>query len=88
MVFAALLAIIGGALLVRAIVGPIRKSISYFERISEGKLTDDIDITGRDETGLLLCNLATMQGTVKAMLDEIGTASRAIDVRCKLLERR
>ena len=86
LVFAVLLAIIGGALLVRAIVGPIRKSISYFERISEGKLTDDIDITGRDETGLLLCNLATMQGTVKAMLDEIGTASRAIDVRCKLLE--
>ncbi len=86
LVFAMLLAIIGGALVVRAIVDPIRKAIGYFERISEGKLTDDIDITGRDETGLLLCNLATMQGTVKAMLDEIGTASRAIDVRCKLLE--
>jgi methyl-accepting chemotaxis protein len=86
LVFAMLLAIIGGALLVRAIVDPIRKAIGYFERISEGKLTDDVDITGRDETGLLLCNLATMQGTVKAMLDEIGTASRAIDVRCKLLE--
>ena len=86
LVFAVLLAIIGGALLVRAIVDPIRKAIGYFERISEGKLTDDVDITGRDETGLLLCHLATMQGTVKAMLDEIGTASRAIDVRCKLLE--
>jgi aerotaxis receptor len=86
LVFAMLLAIIGGALLVRAIVDPIRKAIGYFERISEGKLTDDVDITGRDETGLLLCNLATMQGTVKAMLDEIGTASRAIDTRCKLLE--
>jgi len=86
LVFALLLALIGGGLLVNAIVGPIRKAIGHFERISEGKLTDDIDIGGRDETGLLLCNLATMQGTVKAMLDEIGTASRAIDTRCKLLE--
>jgi aerotaxis receptor len=49
-------------------------------------MTDDIEVDGRDETGLLLCNLATMQGTVKAMLDEITSASRAIDARAKLLE--
>ncbi|MDP3438542.1 MAG: HAMP domain-containing methyl-accepting chemotaxis protein, partial [Azonexus sp.] len=83
---AILLALIGGSLLAKTIVSPIRKAMAHFDRISEGKLTDDIDVSGRDEPGLLLCNLAAMQGTVKAMLDEISTASRAIDTRCKTLE--
>ena len=81
-----LFGLIGGHLLINAITQPIRKAIAYFERIAEGKMTDDIEVDGRDETGLLLCNLATMQGTVKAMLDEITSASRVIDARAKLLE--
>ena len=85
-VAAALIAAIGGALLVSAIVKPLRQTIHYFDRIAEGKLTDDIDIGGRDEPGLLMCNLAIMQGTLKAMLDEINTASFAIDRRCCHLE--
>ena len=83
---AILIAIAAGALLVSSIVGSIRKAIGHFSAIAEGRLTDDIDVGGRDETGVLLCNLATMQGTLKAMLDDIGSASRAIDARCKLLE--
>jgi aerotaxis receptor len=86
LIFALLVALIGGGLLVTAIIGPVRKAVAHFERIAEGKLADDIDISGRDETGLLLCNLATMQGTLKAMLDEISTASRAIDARSRVLE--
>lgn len=86
LVFALLFGLIGGALLVAAIVKPIQKTIAHFEQIAEGRMTDDIDITGRDETGLLLCNLATMQGTVKAMLDEINSVSRTIDARCLVLE--
>ena len=85
-VAAVLIATIGGTLLVSAIVTPLRKTIQHFDRIAEGKLTDEIDIDGRDEPGLLMCNLATMQGTIKAMLDEINTASQAIDQRCRLLE--
>jgi aerotaxis receptor len=87
LIFVVLLGLIGGKLVINAITSPIRKAIAYFERIAEGKMTDDIEIDGRDETGLLLCNLATMQGTVKAMLDEITAASRAIDLRSKQLER-
>ena len=70
---------IGGWLLIRSITTPLHRAIGHFERISEGKLTDDIDIEGRDETGLLLCNLATMQASLKAMLDNINAASQAID---------
>jgi aerotaxis receptor len=86
MVFAMVLALIGGALLVAAITRPLRKAATHFEHISAGQLTDDIDVSGRDECGVLLCNLATMQGTLKVMLDEIGTASHAIDVHGKELE--
>ena len=83
---ALLLGGIGGWLLIRSITNPLHRAIGHFERISEGKLTDDIDIEGRDETGLLLCNLATMQASLKAMLDNINAASQAIDTRCKQLE--
>lgn len=83
---AVLIAVVGGMLLVSAIVKPLRQVIAHFERIAEGKLTDDIDVSGRDETGLLMCNLGIMQGTIKAMLDEISTASRAIEQRSRLLE--
>ncbi len=86
LIFAVLVALIGGGLLVAAIVNPIRRAIEHFDQISEGKLNEEINISGRDETGLLLCNLATMQGTLKAMLDEISTASHAIDARCNQLE--
>ncbi|WP_371324218.1 methyl-accepting chemotaxis protein [Dechloromonas sp. ZY10] len=77
---------IAGTLVSRSVVGSVRTAIGHFERISEGDLTENIDISGRDETGLLLCNLATMQATLKAMLDEISTASRSIDQRCDQLE--
>ncbi len=85
-VAALLIAGIAGMMLVSAIVAPLRRAMQHFDRIAEGRLTDDIDINGRDEPGLLMCNLATMQGTIKAMLDEINSASQAIDQRCRLLE--
>lgn len=86
LLLAAVVAVVGGALLVSAIVKPLRRAISHFEHIAEGRLTEEIDISGRDEAGRLMCNLATMQGTLKAMLDEVSTASRAIEQRSHLLE--
>jgi aerotaxis receptor len=86
LVAALLLAIGGGSWLVAAIVGPLRKANLHFEAIAEGRLTEDVDIGGRDETGLLLCNLATMQGALKAVLDEINGAAKAIDTCSHELE--
>ncbi len=80
------LAVVGGWLLVRAIVNPMRQAIDTFKLIAEGDLTSDIDISRRDEAGLLLCQLATMQATLKAMLDQIQEASRQMDQRCSQLE--
>lgn len=84
---ALLIALVGGYLLIQAIVGPLRKALGHFENIAEGKLTEHIDISGRDETGILLCNLGMMQAHLRAMLDQIISASRAIDSKSQLLER-
>lgn len=77
--FAALfLVVIGGIAFTRGVVGPIRRVINYFSAIAEGRLTETIDISGRDEPGILMCGLAEMQVHLKVMLDEIAAASRAI----------
>ena len=68
-------------LLLRAIINPMRQAMYYFDRISQGNLTDEINISGRDEAGCLLVSLATMQVHLKVMLDEIMAASCAIDQR-------
>ncbi len=83
---ALLLATLGGYLLIQAIVVPLRKALNHFEQIAEGKLTEDIDVSGRDETGILLCNLGAMQAHLKAMMDEISAVSRDIESRSRQLE--
>jgi methyl-accepting chemotaxis protein len=76
---ALLLVIVAGGMLVRAILSPMRKAMAHFERMSEGILTDEIDISGRDETGQLLCALAAMQVNLKVLLDQIRLVSVALD---------
>ena len=83
---ALLITLVGGSMLVNAIMNPIRRTMEHFEHMAEGNLTDEIDVSGRDETGVLMCNLAIMQGTLKAMLDDITAASRQIDRGCKQLD--
>jgi len=82
---ALLIALFSGMHFSRAIGGSLNRASKIFDQIAEGNLTNDIDISGRDETGLLLCQLGTMQAHLKAMLDDISTASKSIEVRGKEL---
>ena len=75
------LALGGGWLLIRSIIGPIRQSVNIFRRIAEGDLRGDIDISRRDELGRLLCQLATMQVRLKVMLDQIRNATAGVESR-------
>ncbi len=70
---------IAALLLLKAIVTPLQRAIAHFNRISQGNLTDEIDISGRDESGQVLTSLAAMQVHLKVMLDEIDTAASAIE---------
>ncbi|MBV5332432.1 methyl-accepting chemotaxis protein, partial [bacterium] len=72
---ALLLVAFAGYFLVRGIVTPLQGIIKHFERMAQGDLTDEIDISGRDEAGRVLTALATMQVHLKVILDQIVGAS-------------
>lgn len=71
-----------GVSMIRTLMRPIRSVIAHFDRIAQGDLTGEIDISGRDEAGMLLNGLATMQVHIKVMMDEIRAASVTIESRC------
>jgi aerotaxis receptor len=80
-----ILVAIASILLIRAIILPMRKAIGHFDRISQNVLTDEIDISGRDEAGQLMNSLAVMQVNLKVILDEIRLASLSLDRQCRHL---
>lgn len=82
---ALIIAVFSGMYFSRAIGGSLSQASTIFDQIAEGDLTHAIDISGRDETGLLLCQLGTMQAHLKAMLDDISAATKSIEVRGKEL---
>ncbi|MBI4754492.1 MAG: PAS domain-containing protein [Betaproteobacteria bacterium] len=77
----------GGWMLVRAVEAPIREAVRHFDRIAQGNLTAAIDVSGRDDTGRLLCHLAAMQVHLRAMLDEVAGISAAIDAQGERVDR-
>jgi len=84
-IVAILLVVVVGGLLVKAIITPMKKAIEHFDRISEGVLTDEIDTSGRDEPGQLLCALAAMQVHLKVILDEVRQVSLSLDAESRRL---
>lgn len=75
------IALFAGRYFSRAVGGPLSQAAKIFDQIAEGNLTHAIDISGRDEIGLLLCRLGTMQAHLKAMIDDISAASKSIETR-------
>lgn len=61
-----------------SIIRPIRRVIASFNRIAEGVLTDEHDLTRHDEFGELYNSLAVMQVNLKVMLDNIREATLAL----------
>ncbi|OIR17476.1 aerotaxis receptor [mine drainage metagenome] len=70
----------------RFVEKPLVGMEKQFEDVIEGNLTGDIDISGRDETGLLYCKLQIMQSQIQVMLDEMALASSIIMERSAELD--
>ena len=64
--------------IIRSITRPLQTVTDHFRRISEGVLTDTVDIHRQDEIGTLMCSLAVMQTNLKVMLDNINTSSKML----------
>ena len=68
---------------------PIQVVSCEFRNIMEGNLDTELDIGSRDEMGLLLCEIQTMQCYLRTMVDEIVTPlglmqSRITDMDAKV----
>ncbi len=70
-----LLASVIGFLLIRAIVGPLNRTIGYFGEIANGNLDNDIEVKTQDETGRVLEGLKQMQAKLKADITEATRAA-------------
>jgi aerotaxis receptor len=68
-----------GSMMIGSLMTPLKAAVQHFERISEGVLTDDVDISRHDEAGQLMCALAIMQVHLKVILDEVRHVSIALD---------
>ena len=67
------------ALLARAIVPSLRRAVAIASAIAAGRLDNIIAATGRSETGTLLRALATMQASIKGLMDR-QESSHALEI--------
>lgn len=54
-----------------------------FEKLMQGDLNEEIEITGRDELGVLLCGVQTMQSYLRTIVDEVVTPVGKMQKRIK-----
>ncbi|MEG2466737.1 MAG: PAS domain-containing methyl-accepting chemotaxis protein [Comamonas sp.] len=74
-----------GHMFIRGVVNPLNASIRRLNRIAQGDLQGDIDLSGTGESGQLNHAAAVMQLHLKVMLDEIALAARRIHRHCATL---
>lgn len=66
-----LLVTIAATLLIRSIMQPLNRAISHFKDIAQGNLNENIVVSGKDEIGQVLGELAVMQGKLKIVIGEL-----------------
>ena len=66
-----LLVTIAATLLIRSIMRPLNRAVGHFKDIARGNLTESIAVSGKDEIGQVLNELATMQDKLKAIIGEL-----------------
>jgi methyl-accepting chemotaxis protein len=61
----------------RSIIQPMNLAIDVAQKIAVGDLTADIQVTSKDETGLLLTAMKNMSDTLENLLSDTGVLVRA-----------
>ncbi|MBF0612279.1 MAG: HAMP domain-containing protein [Magnetococcales bacterium] len=70
-------AILAGWWLYHSVVPPLKKAVEFSRQLSSGDLTANIEVTGKDEMGVLAEALNTMSTSLRRTVGEIGeTADR------------
>lgn len=79
------LVLLFGWYFMRSIVHPLEMAIDNFDKMAEGDLTGEVQLTGAGETGHLIRSSATMQMHLKVVMDELLLMSEHIDQHCLAL---
>ncbi|NAO25911.1 methyl-accepting chemotaxis protein [Pseudomonas syringae pv. dysoxyli] len=64
-----------GLLVTRSITRPLSSALLTAQQVASGDLSRTIDVSGKDETGMLLTALSAMQVNLRATIKEIGSAA-------------
>lgn len=83
--FGILIAVVVGSIFIRNIVDPLASAIRRFDRIAQGDLSGETDLSGTGEAGQVNRAVVTMQLHLKVMLDEITLVSHNIYESCQQL---
>ncbi len=82
-------AIVAGALfawwMVRSLTRPLAAAVSVAQRISEGSLDSRIEVTSRDEVGMLLQALAKMQEELRGMIGDVAQSAAEVSHSASVL---
>ncbi|BBF87209.1 aerotaxis sensor receptor protein [Aquitalea magnusonii] len=79
------LVLLFGWYFMRSIVRPLEMAIDNFDKMAEGDLTGEVQLTGAGETGHLIRSSATMQMHLKVVMDELLLMAEHIDQHCLAL---
>ncbi len=73
-----LLGVLLGFFISRSITKPLSKAVEAANRLSEGDLTMQIDVTSRDETGQLLLAMKNMVAKLSQVVTEVNGGAEAL----------
>jgi len=74
-VIGGILALLAAFLITRAIQKPLFQAVDTANKLADGDLTVDIEVTGKDETGQLLAAMKNMVGKLKNVVMDVKSAS-------------
>lgn len=73
--FIVIIFIISGIILIRGISIPLAKAVTITEKVASGNLTEEIEVTGKDETSQVLKALNTMSEKIRDTVSSIKTSA-------------
>ena len=78
MVLSALLAVVLGTVITRAVTVPAAQAVRAARSVSEGDLTQDIPLAGSDEMGVLLRELASMRSNLERVVAQVRSNAEGV----------
>lgn len=75
---AIVLGVLTAIFITRSITRPLDQAVSVAKRITQGDLTSDVEITGKDELANLLCALKEMNQTLSQIIAGVAEAANSV----------